>query len=69
MVRQKEAKNAALLTAVVIILMSFTFVPDWSVVGIAEGAPLAARFVYSFSCLHVSCPCKCLVSAIHSLSL
>lgn len=30
MVRQKEAKNAALLTAVVILLMSFTYVPDWS---------------------------------------
>lgn len=48
MVRQKEAKNAALLTAVVIILMSFTYVPDWSVVGIAGGCPLAARLVYSF---------------------
>lgn len=48
MVRQKEAKNAALLTAVVIILMSFTYVPDWSVVGVAGGCPLAARLVYSF---------------------
>lgn len=48
MVRQKEAKNAALLTAVVILLMSFTYVPDWSAVGVAEGCPLAARLVYSF---------------------
>lgn len=48
MVRQKEAKNAALLTAVVIILMSFTYIPDWSVVGVAGGCPFAARLVYSF---------------------
>lgn len=56
MVRQKEAKNAALLTAVVIILMSFTYVPDWSrgilpplsEVGVAAGSPLSARFLYSF---------------------
>lgn len=56
MVRQKEAKNAALLTAVVILLMSFTYVPDWSRgfmpplldVGVAVGSPLSARLLYSF---------------------
>lgn len=67
MVRQKEAKNAALLTAVVVILMSFTFVPDWSVVGVAEGAPLAARFVYSFfhaSTFHALVNVWCLLSIV-----
>ena len=48
MVRQKEAKNAALLTVAVVLLMSFIYVPDWSAVGVAEGCPLVARLVYSF---------------------
>lgn len=48
MVRQKDAKIAALLTAVVIILNSFTYVPDWSIVGVSGGSPLATRIVYSF---------------------
>lgn len=56
MVRQKEAKNAALLTAVVIILMSFTYVPHWSrsilpplsEVGVAVGSPVYPRLLYSF---------------------
>ena len=53
MVRRKktknaEAKNVSLLTAVVILLMSFIYIPDWSAVGVAQGCPLAARLVYSF---------------------
>lgn len=48
MVRQKKAKNAALLTVAVVLLMSFIYVPDWSAVGVAEGCPWAARLVYPF---------------------
>ncbi|WP_304423465.1 rhomboid family intramembrane serine protease [uncultured Duncaniella sp.] len=67
MVRQKEAKNAALLTAVVIILMSFTYVPDWSAVGVAVGCPSAARLVYSFfhaSPLHAAVNAWCLICVV-----
>lgn len=67
MVRQKEAKNAALLTAVIILLMSFTYVPDWSLVGVTGGCPLAARFVYSFfhaSPLHALVNAWCLLSIV-----
>ena len=56
MVRQKEAKNTALVTAVVIMLMSFTYLFDWSrgilpplpEVGVAVGSSVSARFLYSF---------------------
>lgn len=54
--KNAQAKNASLLTAVVILLMSFTYVPDWSAVGVAEGSPLAARFVYPFFMLPRSTP-------------
>lgn len=67
MVRHKEAKNAALLTAVIIILMPFTFAPDWSVVGITDGSPLATRFVYSFfhaSTFHAIINAWCLLSIV-----
>lgn len=52
MVREKNAKTASLIVAVVILLSSFVYVPDWSVVGVAKGCPLIARFGYSI--FHVS---------------
>ena len=60
MVRQKEAKNAALITALLILLMSFSYVPDWSAIGIAQGCPLTARLLYPF--FHAS-PIHALINA------
>ena len=67
MVQQKEAKNTALFTAAIITLMSFIYVPDWTMVGVAKGSPLAARFVYSFfhaSFLHALINAWCLLSIV-----
>lgn len=72
MVRPKKTKNpkakiASLLTAVAILLMSFTYVPDWSSVGVAEGSPLAPRFVYPFfhaSPLHAVVNAWCLLCIV-----
>ncbi len=52
MVREKEAKAASLIIAVIILLGSFIYVPEWSVVGVAKGCPWAARIGYSI--FHVS---------------
>ena len=67
MVRQKEAKNTALFTSVIIILMSLIYVPDWTMVGIATDSPLAARFVYPFfhaSSLHALINAWCLICIV-----
>lgn len=52
MVREKNAKTASLIVAAVVLLCSFVYVPDWSIIGVAEGCPLIARFGYSI--FHVS---------------
>ncbi|MCM1077766.1 MAG: rhomboid family intramembrane serine protease [Bacteroides sp.] len=67
MVHQKEAKDTALMTAAVILVMSFIFVPDWSAVGVARCCPLAARFVYPFfhaSPIHAAINAWCLLSIV-----
>lgn len=61
------AKTAAILTAVVILLMSLTCVPDWSMVGVARCSPLAARFVYPFfhaGLLHAAVNAWCFLSIV-----
>lgn len=65
--KNAEAKNASLLTAVVILIMSFIYIPDWSMIGVAEDCPLAARFVYSFfhaSPLHAFVNAWCLICIV-----
>lgn len=74
MVRQKNAKSATLLTAAVVLLMSLTYIPDWSMVGVADSAALTARLVYPFfhaSFLHAAVNVWCLLSIvfIHDVSL
>lgn len=67
MVPQKEAKTAALLTAVLILLSAFIYVPDWKVVGVASGCNMPARLVYSFfhvSAIHAAVNAWCLLSIV-----
>ena len=52
MVQEKKAKTASLIIAVVILLGSFIYVPDWSVIGVSKGCSLVARMGYSL--FHVS---------------
>lgn len=80
MVRSKKTKNApaklaALLTALVILVVSLACIPGWSPgfmpylgnVGVACGSPLSARLLYSFfhaSPLHAIVNVWCLLSIV-----
>lgn len=57
MAQGKKAKTASLIIAVVILLGSFIYVPDWSVIGVSKGCSLVARMGYSL----------CHVSLFHAL--
>lgn len=62
-----KAKAAALISSAVIVLMSFIYVHDWSLVGISTDSPLAARFVYPFfhaGFLHSVINAWCLISIV-----
>lgn len=48
MVQKKNAKTITLVVSAVVIISSFVYVPDWSVIGVSEGCSLLARFGYSF---------------------
>ena len=67
MVRQKEAKTTALIIAVLTLILSFIYIPDWTMIGVARDCPLAARIVYSLfhaSPIHAIINAWCLLSIV-----
>lgn len=67
MVREKKAKTSSLIIAVVIILGSFIYVPDWSVIGVAKGCTFIAWLGYSLfhvSFVHALVNAWCLLSIV-----
>lgn len=64
---RKKAKNASLIIAGVILLGSFIYVPDWSVIGVAKECSFVARLGYSLfhvSFVHALVNAWCLLSIV-----
>lgn len=61
------SKAASLIIAAVILLGSFIYVPDWSVIGVAKGCTFVPRIGYSFfhvSFIHALVNAWCLLSIV-----
>ena len=67
MVREKKAKTTSLIIALVILIGSLIYVPDWTVIGVAKGCPFVARLGYSLfhvSIVHALVNAWCLLSIV-----
>ena len=67
MVYRKGEKYAGLILAVIIILLSLCYAPDWSISGLRRGSAIQDRLSYSFlhaSFLHAAINSWCFLSII-----
>lgn len=67
MVQTKNAKTAALIMVMAIILCSFVYKPDWALVGIAKGSAFTGRLAYPIfhaSPIHAIVNSWCLLSIV-----